>query len=172
MLFLRWLHQAQGEVAFTAILGTLRSLRTLEIEAALFNYGCSGIVFTLKIAAIGAVVFCGFGAVQFIHTYTALSALYFTMVLDAFLLFNTIYDKGFAVPQKFSTIKRTLAYKIKRVVGLEDGEVKYVLKELASVKAMSIRVGTFHYLERVSTPMFLDFSVKNAARLVMAYRRR
>ena len=43
-----------------------------------------------------------------------------------------------------------------------------MLTGVKSVRVMGVRVGEFHYLQRLSTPTFLDFCIKYLVCLVMA----
>ena len=77
----------------------LQELKKLETEVSLFNQLFAISVFAIKLAAIGFVVFCGFGATQYFHEnpFLAISNAFFA--LDAVLIYNALYDRGFFIPR-------------------------------------------------------------------------
>ena len=151
----------------------LQKLRKLQVEVTLFNQVFASIVFLTKILAIGVVILCGFGAIQFSHENPFLAVINFVFALDAMMVFNLLYDRGFTIPRQFSILKRLtlLKLKLKVIQGATGTEsLVSVEKGVKSVRVMAIQVGAFHHLQRLSTPLFLDFCGKNLVRLVMRFR--
>ena len=152
----------------------LQELKKLQVELTLFNQVFASSVFALKITAIGLVVLCGFGAIQFLHENPLLAVSNAVFALDAMCVYNILYDRGFAIPRQLTALKKLvlLKLKLKLAQGTHDTEsVHRMVKALKSVRVMAVRVGAFHYLQRLSTPTFLDFCTKNLVRLVMAFRK-
>ena len=152
----------------------LQELKKLQVEVSLFNHLFATSVFAIKLAAIGFVVLCGFGATQYFHAnpFLAISNAFFA--LDAVLIYNILYDHGFSIPRYFAAVKKSilLKLKLKATQGTLNTEVELSLaKSVKSVRVMAVRVGEFHYLQRLSTPTFLDFCTKNIVRLMMAFRK-
>ena len=154
------------------MLTSYKTLRRLQLEIDIFNDGFAFLIFGIRTGAVGVVTICGFGAVQFFKRNGIIGAINCTVLFDALLLCSIMYDKGFAIPRCFDKMKRSLIFRLKMLKNLTEIERFKAEKQLKSIRTMSIRVGSFHHLQRVSTPTFIDFSVKNVARLVMAFRRR
>ena len=144
-------------------------LRTLQLEVALFNEMNASIVFAVKVYAISIFVFCGFGALQFAHESPLLAGFNGLFVAEAVLIFSVLYDRGFAIPLRLKGLRRKLLFRLESISnnGMEGAgsELEWNKRKLESIRTMSIRVGCFHYLQRLSTPSFMDFSVKNMVRL-------
>ena len=140
----------------------------------LFNQIFSSSIFANKVAAIGLVILCGSAATQYFYEspFLAMSNVFFAF--DAMLICNILYDRGFAIRRQFMTLKKLvlLKMKLKLAQGTHDTEIAHrMLKGIESVRVIAVRVGEFHYLQRLSTPTFLDFCTKNIVRLIMAFRK-
>ena len=150
-----------------------KSLREVQLSLTLFNEAFSKIIFTTKVACIGIVTICGFGAVEFLHRQRALAVFNLLFAIDALVVFNVLYDRGFAVPRCIKRTKSLLLGKLKILAGHYDGRaVDEARRKVLHIRNIGIRVGSFHHLQRVSTPTFVDFCLKNTARLVMAFNKR
>ena len=152
----------------------LQELKKLQIEVSLFNQVFASAVFVIKVASIGLIVLCGFGAIQFLHEDPLLAISNTFFALDAMLVYNILYDRGFAIPRQFVALRNLLLLKIrlKLAQGAHDAENDLrMLKGVKSVRVMAVRVGEFHHLQRLSTPTFLDFCAKHLVRLVMAFKK-
>jgi hypothetical protein len=51
-----------------------------------------------------------------------------------------------------------------------EREVSIIVREVASVRAVGIRVGDFRQLERQSTPNFILFVVFNTGRMLVTFK--
>ena len=152
----------------------LQELKKLQIEVSLFNKVFASSVFAIKVAAMGLVILCGFGAIQFSHESPLLATSNTVFALNAMLVYNILYDRGFAIPRQFTALKKLvlLKLKLKLTQGTHDTDnVRRMVKAVKSVRVMAVRVGAFHCLQRLSTPTFLDFCIKNLVRLVMGFRK-
>ena len=45
-----------------------------------------------------------------------------------------------------------------------------IMATVRSVRVVGVKVGNFQTMKRTSTPVFIDFTVRNTARLLLAYR--
>lgn len=154
----------------------LMELKKLQLEVSLFNQVFASAVFAIKITSIVLVMdvtWSGFGAIQLSRENALLAVSNALFSLDAVFMYNILYDRGFAIPRQFASLKELvlLKMKLKLAQGTHDAEnVHRMLKDMKSVRATGVRVGEFHYLQRLSTPNFLDFCAKFLVRLVMAFR--
>ena len=95
---------------------------------------------------------------------------HFGLVIDVVVVFNFMYNRGYVVPRCFLKLKRSLQFRVRRMNGRGAGQVSIIESKLQSIRPMAIKVGSFHTLQRVLTPTFIDSSVKNIVRLVIAIR--
>ena len=153
----------------------LQELKKLQLEMSLFNQIFATSIFAIKIGAIGFVILCGFGATQYFHENPFLAISHAFFALDAVLIYNILYDRGFAIPRHFAALKKSILLKLK-LKATHQGTIQTqsqlsIAKGVKSVRVMAVRVGEFHYLQRLSTPTFLDFCIKNIMRLIMTLRK-
>ena len=151
--------------------GTYKILRKVQIEVALFNESNANLIFGMKVVMITVTIASGFSAVQFFHVHHLIGATNAIILVDAMAIFSVLYDRGFSIPRKVAQLKSSLSSTLKLVDLMTEDEKATILRKLGSVGLVAIRVGHFHHLQRVSTPNFVDFSVKNTARMVIAYRK-
>ena len=142
------------------------------MEFGLFNECFANIIFICKNGFIGVVTICGFGAVQFFHASHVYGVMNYLVVLDSLLLFYVLYDKGFVITRLYKVLKDLGTFRLKALSLLTKLQFRGMMRQVKSLRVVPLRVGSFHHLQRNSTAVFLDFSVKNAARLVIAYRKR
>ena len=131
-------------------------------------------MFAIKITAIGLVILCGFGGIQFLHINPLLAISNACFALDAGLAYNILYDRGFAIPRQFGALKKLIVLKMRLKLAQERVDCRNrmleVVKGVKAVRVMGVRVGAFHYLQRLSTPNFFDFCTKNLVRLFVAFQ--
>ena len=90
------------------------------------------------------------------------------------ILFNIIYDRGFAIPRSVDKLKTALRTAVKAAPPStfgNHGNRAILIRRIRSIPKLAIRVGSFHHLHRLLTPTFIDFCVKNTGRLTIAYRK-
>lgn len=146
-------------------------LRKVQVEVTLFNESNANLVFGMKVVMISVTIVCGFSAVQFFHVQHLIGAMNFIVVINGMAIFSVTYDRGFSIPRRVAQLKSSLSSTLKLVDLMTEDEKATILRKLGSVGLVAIRVGHFHHLQRVSTPNFVDFCVKNMARMVIAYRK-
>ena len=147
------------------------SMKELQIEVNAFNFCHRYIIFGIKLVLLGCVIFSGFAAIQFFHDDHLLGICNVLVATEGTFIFVFCYDKGFSVPRSVTKLQRAQMLRLKHSQAITDSQRAYVMRQLCSIRKMAIQVGHFHYLQRVSTPNFIDFCVKNILRLVMSYRR-
>ena len=166
----RWRVPAQLD-STGVIRASCQKLRELQMEISLFNLSNSQLIYGIKLANIGAVILCGFLAIEFFATNYALGAMNYCITADGLIVYSLMYDRGFAVPRCIARLKACLRYLLKTQKNIPPRQGLYLDRYLQSIQSMAIRVGSFHTLQRCSTPTHVDFAVKNVARLLVACRR-
>ena len=159
----------------TGSVGSLTSvyqhLRLVQLKMALFNQVNEWPVFGVKLLCNGCNLVFGFAAIQIFHGDRPLSAISAIIVLESLGVFHTIYSQGFSIPRRMKRLRSSLVMKLGKFDFVTDQRRGILKRQVESIGNVAVRVGQFHYLERISTPRYLDFCVKNIMRLVMAYRR-
>ena len=87
-------------------------------------------------------------------------------MIDSTFLYALVYEKGFSIPEGFECVKQQLEVRISGMKGvLARKMLRRRIKSVPSV--VGLKVGDFHMLERVSTPIFIDFVVHNIVNLLV-----
>ena len=146
-------------------------MKELEVEINAFNYSQRYIIFGVKLVLLGCVIFCGFAAIQFFVHDQLLGICNVLVAIEGPFVFLFCYDRGFSVPRSITRLTRSLRMRIKEGKSLTDTQRAYAIRQVGSIRKLAVQVGNFHYLQRVSTPNFIDFCAKNIVRLVMFYRK-
>ena len=147
---------------------SLNKLRCLQLHVTLLNSGHENIIFTCKLTSIGISIFCGYAAIAHFEDYPIFGIMYYTVSVNASLIYMLIYEKGFKVLDMFHRAKNTL-----RLRGSRYGrrhQWKILDRQLLSIPSVGIKVGDFHMLERTSTPIFLHYVVTNIVNMLVAYQ--
>ena len=147
------------------------SVRKLQVYVMLMNRVHCHLVFTYKLFSISFCVGTGYAAVAYFHENPALAIMCFLLCIDIVMIFSLVYAKGFQVQNSFGRVVKTM------LKGLSSGDncnvngsLSLILKrQLKSVPVVGIKVGDFHMLERTSTPVFLDFVVRNIVGMLVLY---
>lgn len=115
---------------------------------------------------------CGFGAVELFHVNYFIGTINYFMTIDVMTVYVITFDTGFRIPMCSRRVTESLVLRLNLLPNLTEADVRGMVKRVRSIKCMSIRVGSFHQLQRVSTPTFVDFAIKYIVRIIIAYRRR
>ena len=149
----------------------LQHVRQVQVKISLFNQVHSWLVYEIKLAFLGTSILFGFAAIQLFHEDRVLSIISAVILLDNLCVFTVLYDKGFSIPRRVERLRSLLVFKLRTSQVITEQGRDMLMRQVKSVGTVAVRVGQFHYLERASTPRYMDFSMKNIMRLVMAYRR-
>ena len=68
-------------------------------------------------------------------------------------------------------LKKSLLWELKMSRSIRAEEKKHLSREIKSVGTVAVLVGSFHRLQRTSTPVFVDTCMKYAVRLLVIVRR-
>ena len=147
-----------------------RQLRHLQLSVLLFNQLNSYIIFTFKIFCIYVAVVTGFGAIVSSGSNPIYGAFCALVFVDMTAVYGFVYEKAFAIPNGIREVKSLIKVRVyasrKR---LWMGKLEMVTK-LRAIPAFGIHLGDFHTMERTSTPIFVDFVIRNLAGLLVLLR--
>ena len=148
-----------------------KGLRKLQLNVMLFNEGNSYLIFTFKLLCIYLAVSCGLGAIycfDYNKSYVLLSGL---LCCDIIGLYGIVYEKAFAIPTGVESLRNELLVIVhKKRTTLLRREGMIMLRKIRSIPNFGIRVGDFHMMERTSTPIFIDFVIRNVVNLLVLLR--
>ena len=133
----------------------------------LFNDGNSYLIFTFKLLCLFFTISCGFGFIACFGLnafYVIFSALLFS---DVMVIYSVVYEKAFAIPKGVAELKNELLVAVhgKEMRFRSEGQV--MVKKIRAVPSFGIRVGSFHMMGRTSTPIFVDFVIRNVVNLLV-----
>ena len=133
----------------------------------LFNTVNRYIIFTMKLYYIGVGITSGYAAIAHFNDYPVFGVVYYVSCIDVCLIYTLVYQKGFMVSDEFERAKNLL-----RLIAVRNGNTlqrKILKRQLMSIPSVGIKVGGFHMLERTSTPIFLDYVLKNVVNMLVAF---
>lgn len=85
-----------------------------------------------------------------------------------FIIYSIIYEKAFAIPGEIERTKRNIILRAERS-RYSQGVKHSIVLQVRSVWPGGIQVGRFHVFERASTPIFVDFVLRNIVNLVVIH---
>ena len=92
----------------------------------------------------------------------------FTGICSAFF-YSIVYHKAFAIPMITRKLKLKMAHLAKTKIA-DEVDRRAMCAQIRSIPPVGIKVGSFHTFERMSTPNFLGFGLKNIVRILIAFR--
>ena len=146
-----------------------KTFRELQHWVALFNTLNSQGIFFIKLFFISSGTLRGYTALS---SWDKLPRAIVSSVLfsENLVLYSVVYEKAFAVPDGFKAGKKAV------LVGIMTSKLgmmcrAYAKRCVRSIPNAGIRVGSFHTFERLSTPIFIDFIVRNVVGLLVMQSR-
>ena len=152
-----------------SIIDLLKAYRPLQLQVNIFNGAYAYVIFTFKLMCLALVIFGLSFAVRF-HVATPLisgnNAFYGIYLMALFIAF---YDNVFQLPAKINNFKRNAKIATYGIPsGRENAYCKITSQIIRSIPAVGIKVGDVGFLERQSTPTFVDFSLRSICSILVA----
>jgi hypothetical protein len=142
----------------------------------LFNQKNADIVLFMKIACNTTAISSAFFAIRHFPSHRILAILCLLLVLDALVIFIGLYNSTFSIPQDFKKTKKQLIIGARRLLVRRQRELDIekaalmIVREVASVRPLGVKVGDFRQLERQSTPNFVMFVLFNTGRVLVTFK--
>ena len=152
---------------------TCHTLQRLRLEINIFNLANSNSAFFYKTGLIWVVILYETMAVQlFFQCERALALVNRLRGIQCTLIYSFLYGTGFAVPRRSQRLVSVLRQRLagNGRVGWNNTEFAYLVKKLRSIRIKGFSVASFHYLQRASIPLFLDFALKHTVRSIIIMR--
>ena len=142
------------------------SLRCIQLYISIVNAANQALIFTWKLLDIGLCIICGYAAVAHFKEQPVFGILYYLMLLDCMLIYMLIYGKAFTVPALIQETRRAILMASDKKSS--KSQRKMIARRIMSIPSSGIKVGEFHTLERLSTPVFLHYVVSNVVTMLVA----
>ena len=142
------------------------SLRHLQLYMTVLNIVNRNIIFANKVLRVGLCIVSGYAGIAHFKDHPVFGMTYYIIFLDCALVYCIIYAKAFRIPllvQKTSMSVGVLGSRLSN-----RAERSLVRKWLKSIPPLGIQVGSFHTLERTSTPVFLHHVLVNVVNMLVA----
>ena len=146
-----------------------RSLRQLELYVILFSMVHRYFIFTWKLHCISiSIIILGCAAIVHFQDHVIFGVMYYVVFVHAVAIYALVYQKAFAVPYSFRDTLQNVLERLRQE--RRRGPWRSATeKQLRSIPLVGIKVGSFHTLERTSTPVFVDFVVRNIVGMLVVY---
>ena len=145
--------------------GMIGQIRLVQLVVTLFNVGHRNIIYCMKLLCISLSIVNGYGTIAHGKDNLVFLLLAACVTCDCVFFYVIVYEKAFGIPDGLERAKRVLTVEIQ---GIRNGRLRKVMgRELNSVPLVGLKVGDFHMLERESTPIFVDFVVRNIVNLLV-----
>ena len=122
------------------------------------------VLFTFKLVAITVGILTGYSALAHFHQHPIFGIMYYLMLFDVTTIYTLIYGKAFKIPQLFDQATTSA------LLSMRGNRRGMFTRQIKSIPQTGIKVGHFHTIERVSTPIFIDFVLRNIVSMLVAYR--
>ena len=139
----------------------------IQLVVNMFNGGHRNIIYCLKLLCITVSVVNGYGAIA--HGGKDVVFLLFTSccTVDLVFFYAFVYDKAFGIPDGLERVRRALTLELRQ---MRDAKFRRMIqKRLLSIPSVGLKVGDFHMMERESTPIFVDYVLRNIVNLLMTF---
>ena len=125
------------------------------------------LIFTWKMLSLGMCISSGYAAIAHFREHPVFGVMYYVMFFEAAVVYMLLYEKAFKVPVLFQTAKSLL--RLQGSTLRNKAERKLLGMRAMSIQPVGIKVGKFHTLERISTPVFGDYVLRNVVSMLVAY---
>ena len=150
-----------------------KDCRQLQLLIQLFNNTFANYIFAIKNANIGVCIVNFSLGIHLFHTAPIASHILLAMGSQLAGDLQVVFQHGFIIPQSMAKLKKTVV----GVCNKEWGSARwtllrrmYYIKAFRSIRNEAVKVGSFHKLERMSTPRSYSFILSNVVRMLIAFR--
>ena len=144
----------------------IHDTRCIQLLVNLFNMGHKNVVYFIKLYSIAGATINGYAAVKYHGENPMFGVMTFCIFGNLVFMYGFMYEKAFAIPDGLINAKRNVRLRI-QMYGRQRMTVKMAKMQVESVRAVGIKVGDFHTMERASTPMFIDYVIRNVVSLLV-----
>ena len=136
----------------------------------IFNESQSSIVFVLKVMTITSATVMNFFGLGYFHVNWIIGLFCMAVAINVEMAFLAVFDHAFAIPVKADHVRKVARLKIVAIGNQTRSKQALLKRQLRSFPVLGIKVGRFNYLERDSTPTFLDYVATKTASLMVTFQ--
>ena len=136
----------------------------------LFNIGHGNVIYCVKLLCITVAIVNGYGAIAHGRGNLVYLLLSSCCACNVTVMYAFVYQKAFAIPDGVECVKRRVAAEVHLVRDLREKKILRRRKKSFPSTSVGLKVGDFHMLERESTPIFVDFMLKNVMNLLVTLK--
>ena len=147
-------------------MGAYKDIRQLQLLIQLFNDTFHQHILVLKNETVINCVAVFLVAMLMVHQAPLEAAVLFYEELDPAITFPTVFNNGFRIPLYMSKLKKKVLMcdNTGATRGRWNEHKRFYSKAFMSIASEGIKVGSFHRLERISTPkcfsLILIYTIK------------
>ena len=145
-------------------------LQHLGLLIQLFNLTNATPIHALKLHCMFLTISNGSFAIMMMSEHPIMASFGVLVGAGGCVLYSVMYERAFFVSDLMERAKLNLNAAITNGGHLDGPTRKYMRKRVESVPAVGIKVGSFGTFERASTPIFLDFVMRNIAAVLLSRR--
>ena len=163
----------------------LDQLRQLVGLSELFNRCFPFCIFAWKICSLSISIMCYFFVIRHFQNFPFLCILGSYIAIALTLTYTIMYENAFSIPGKMDELKNEFLLTAQKTStsksasnpvtsgnGNKTSSFKAEMKrEIKRIRGVGIKVGSFHQMERESTPNFVDYVVNQVVNLLVTFPR-
>ena len=149
-----------------------RNMRGLQLLIQIYNRAYFYLHINEKLFALTCLILNVSFGILLLHQDTHLATQYLFFGIECSVVYCVTFHKAFAIPRAIRKFKGKVASVAKTNNAIDIFKKGESLTWVRSVPPVAIKVGSFHTFERMSTPNFLAFGIKNIVRVLIACRNR
>ena len=147
-------------------------MRGLQLLIQIYNQSYSYMHFNEKIFSLTTMIVNVSFGILLLRQDSHLATQYLFFGIECAGIYCVMFQKAFAIPRIIRKFKGKVGSVAKTNGAIDPFMKTEILKWVRSVPPVAIKVGSFHTFERMSTPSFLAFGMKNIVRILIAFRNR
>ena len=155
----------------------LKEMKELALFIEIFNHCFPPCIFALKLMCLGGAILFYFFTIRHFQDFPFLALFTGYIAVLLTLVYGILYQKAFSIPEKMELLKNGFlnsAQKSTSTTTLDDKSPRILSemnREIRGIRNVGVKVGSFHTLERESTPNFVDFVLRNVVSLLVTFPR-
>ena len=144
-----------------------RLAREVHLALKIFNLSAAGIIFSHKLLSLCGGIVGLYFLLRLILFQPLLSLFFFALAFDSIVFYTVIWDNACLIPVLMKEMKNQfdMAAAVVRAVNTHQ----YWRSVSRSIPCIGVSVGGFRGMERDSTPILVEFVVRNVVSLLMTF---
>ncbi|CAG7824391.1 unnamed protein product, partial [Allacma fusca] len=145
----------------------LQSCRRVNLNIVLYNQSFAYTHYLFKISSITASVVCIFCGLEWLQSAPVHAFPIMVIGVEVMIVFVIMYDNAFGIPEAMESLKERIL--MVSVLYEDSRKHGYTKRTVKAVSNSGVKVGSFSTFESTSTPVFVDFVMKNVVNLLLAF---